>query len=102
MTKYFIDERGNYLGGFDGAEPPVGAVEIPVSPEYGSDILIEGVWTQTDDRKTQVFNETRRTEYEKEGITTDAMIVALWEGDQDTINAMEAKRQAVKARIPKV
>ena len=49
-----------------------------------------------------IFEETRRKEYEKEGVTMEAMVVALWEGDQSTINAMEAKRQSVKLRIPKV
>ena len=48
-----------------------------------------------------IFEEARREEYEKEGVTIEAMVVALWEGDQAIINAMEAKRQAVKVRIPK-
>lgn len=26
MTKYFVDSNGAYLGGFDGAEPPSGAI----------------------------------------------------------------------------
>lgn len=32
MTKYYIDQNGNYIGGFDGSEPPVGAIEIPSAP----------------------------------------------------------------------
>lgn len=101
MTKYYADTDGNFLGGFDGAEPPEGAIETPTPPVHGSDIFSGVVWIQTPERKKEVFNETRRIEYEKEGITIDDMIVALWEGDQDTINAMEAKRQAVKVRVPK-
>ncbi len=32
MTRYFVDATGNYLGGFDGAEPPSGATEVPDAP----------------------------------------------------------------------
>lgn len=32
MTQYFVDEQGRYLGGFDGAEPPAGAIEVPYPP----------------------------------------------------------------------
>lgn len=32
MTRYFVDEVGSYLGGFDGAEPPEGAIEVPTAP----------------------------------------------------------------------
>jgi len=48
-----------------------------------------------------IFDDARRQEYEKEGVTIDKMIVALWENDQVAINALEAKRQAVKLRVPK-
>jgi len=48
------------------------------------------------------YARARQKEYIKEGITIEAMIVALWEGDQSVINAMEDKRQAVKTRVPKV
>ena len=37
MTKYFIDAQGNYIGGFDGALPPAGAIEIQAPPAHGLD-----------------------------------------------------------------
>ena len=37
MTRYFIHPRGNYIGGFDGADPPVGAIEIAAPPKHGLD-----------------------------------------------------------------
>lgn len=37
MTQYFRDVLGNYLGGFDGATPPNGSIEIPAPPESGTD-----------------------------------------------------------------
>jgi len=32
MTQYFVNEQGRYIGGFDGAEPPEGAIEVPHPP----------------------------------------------------------------------
>jgi hypothetical protein len=29
VTKFFVDGNGFYLGGFDGAEPPSDAIEVP-------------------------------------------------------------------------
>lgn len=37
MTKYFVNQNGFYLGGFDGAEPPIGAIEIASPPNDGRD-----------------------------------------------------------------
>lgn len=37
MTKYFVDIEGNYLGGFDGANPPEGSIEIDSPPLHGLD-----------------------------------------------------------------
>lgn len=31
-TKYFVGDAGCYLGAFDGAEPPVGSIEVPSAP----------------------------------------------------------------------
>jgi len=31
-TRYFVDPQGNYLGGFDGAPPPTGAIEVSDPP----------------------------------------------------------------------
>lgn len=32
VTRYFVDHHGNYLGGFSGAEPPVGSIEVSTAP----------------------------------------------------------------------
>jgi hypothetical protein len=37
MTKFYVDALGAYLGGFDGAEPPEGAIEVGFPPAHGSD-----------------------------------------------------------------
>jgi hypothetical protein len=36
MTKYYVDSQGNYLGGFDGAEPPQDAIEVLLPPDHAS------------------------------------------------------------------
>lgn len=32
MTKFYAREDGTYIGGFDGVEPPAGAIEVPSAP----------------------------------------------------------------------
>lgn len=44
MTKYYIDSSGKYLGGFDGAPPPAGAVEVPTAPSDASHKWTNGAW----------------------------------------------------------
>ncbi|MDG4895552.1 hypothetical protein P9272_18440 [Mesorhizobium sp. WSM4976] len=44
MTKFFVDRNGFYLGGFDGAEPPEGAIEVLEAPEDARQIWRDGVW----------------------------------------------------------
>lgn len=33
MTKYYVDAQGSYVGGFDGVNPPNGAIEVPSPPD---------------------------------------------------------------------
>lgn len=44
MTKYYVDEDGAYLGGYDGAEPPEGAIEVPAAPAHAADIWLGEAW----------------------------------------------------------
>ena len=37
MTLYFVDTQGNYLGGFDGATPPDGSIEVDSPPNDARD-----------------------------------------------------------------
>lgn len=36
MTKYFVNDQGVYVGGFEGATPPAGSIEVPTAPEHAS------------------------------------------------------------------
>jgi len=80
------DENGNIVGIFSHSnDSSTEYVENPVLYKSATDI----------------FEEMRREEYIKDGVTIESMVIALWEGDQVIIDAMEAKRQAVKLRVPK-
>ena len=35
VTQFFIDDQGNYVGGFCGALPPDGSIEINSPPPHG-------------------------------------------------------------------
>lgn len=38
ITKHYVNAMGAYQGAFVGAEPPAGAIEVPVPPASGTDI----------------------------------------------------------------
>ena len=44
-TKYYSDAQGNYIGGYDGAEPPAGAIERPSPPDHGFDLWDGAQWS---------------------------------------------------------
>ncbi len=51
--------------------------------------------------ESELFKEKRRKEYSKSGVTIDAIIIAMWEGDHSVIDEIESKRQAVKEKYQK-
>lgn len=44
MTKFYVDVQGRYIGGFDGADPPNGAIEIAAPPDDGTDTWDGSTW----------------------------------------------------------
>ena len=52
------------------------------------------------------YQELRAKEYLAQGITIDKMVIAIWErvveNRSEAANLLQAKREAVKAKIPKV
>ena len=45
MAKYFVDGNGIYIGGFEGAEPPGGATEVPEAPEDARQVWDGKAWS---------------------------------------------------------
>tara|TARA_R110000772_G_scaffold170520_1_gene282395 strand:+ start:465 stop:992 length:528 start_codon:yes stop_codon:yes gene_type:complete len=43
-VKYFVDDQGVYIGAFEGALPPVGAIEVATPPNHGLDIWNGTSW----------------------------------------------------------
>lgn len=44
MTKFYVDDSGIYLGGFDGATPPNGSIEVDSPPISGLMIFKDGAF----------------------------------------------------------
>ena len=57
MTKFYVDVSGNYLGGFDGAKPPIGSIEVPFPPQDGRMIWNNGAWSFTQTILDQIAND---------------------------------------------
>jgi hypothetical protein len=70
MTKYYVDNEGNFLGGFDGVtiggeylEPniPDGAIEVETPPQDARQKFINGTWSSLEEAIP--FNEKRANAY---------------------------------------
>lgn len=35
-AKFYVDVEGNYIGSFDGVNPPVDAIEVPAWPDHAA------------------------------------------------------------------
>lgn len=46
MTKYYVDDAGHYLGGFDGMDGPEGAIEVDTAPENAINTWDGDQWVQ--------------------------------------------------------
>lgn len=47
-TKYYVDGNGKYIGGFDGALPPTGSVEVAFPPVDGRQTWNGSNWSAFD------------------------------------------------------
>jgi hypothetical protein len=102
MTKYFIDTQGKYIGGFDGAEPPAGSIEVPSPPGHAKQL-----WDAENKQWLPLVLDyaTRRLEaYVAAGVTMEAIAEALIEhagGKSQKLLQLMQLRDAVRAEIPK-
>jgi hypothetical protein len=92
MTIYYRDITGNYLGGFDGAEPPLGAIEC-TAPNHGLDKWVNGVWVDY----VTPYQQLRASAYPPAADYLDAIV----KGDTAQAQAYIDECLAVKAKYPK-
>lgn len=84
-TKFFVDVDGNYLGGFDGAEPPAGAIEVPVPPSDAREIWDGLAWLPLPVSLEPVPSEISRRQFfqemaNRELITKEDALAAITSG----------------------
>lgn len=109
-----LDSRFNAIGDRDGGFPSFHKLALGSNPAayYRDSIKAESDPVVAESRMAAIeaqevleIAEMNATKYiedrKKEYPTTDELIVALWEGDQSVIDALETKRQATKTKYPK-
>lgn len=57
-TRYYVDQQGRYLGGFNGAEPPQGSIEVPDAPSDAKQIWNGTVWSAAPVDRQMVLKST--------------------------------------------
>jgi len=100
--KYYIDENGNYLGGFDGA-PPIGARPVSFPPDNAMDKWDGQKWVDGSGK----YAILRQNEYPPIGDQLDALLKGFNQMRLEGRNIPEDLDRivnswlAVKAKYPK-
>lgn len=104
MTKYYRDVDGNYIGGFDGSEPPEGSIEIDTPPQNGAAKWAGGKWVEPVEDIRAKFKRDFIADLSPEG-TFDETVIDILDalvnnayGDSTTLDALKIKIDAVNAR----
>ena len=94
------DEKGIYKIGLGVLDKPDAELQIIAQQKYDAIKLKEA------NPPLPTYQELRAKEYLAQGITIDKMVIAIWErvveNRSEAANLLQAKREAVKAKIPKV
>lgn len=89
VTKYYVNANGDYIGGFEGVEPPVGSFEVDAPPPHGKDRWDGTKWVEhVKSDKEKVSDELR-----KRNITFEARIEAIEKkllGDSSDFDSIQA------------
>lgn len=100
ITKYFVDREGNYLGGFDGAEPPKGSIEVSAPPKDGRQKWDGEKWLPYDN-----YTENRLIAYPPIGDQLDALMKWVAGENEITVTpelkSLAMQCMAVKSKYPK-
>jgi hypothetical protein len=94
MTKHYRDLTGNCLGGFDGAEPPIGSIECP-APNHGLDKWANGVWVDY----VAPYQQLRAAEYNLK--STGEQFGMMFDDAVNSTTTWVDWQQGIKTRIPK-
>lgn len=98
-TKYFVNDKGDYLGGFDGAQPPIGSIEVPFPPMHASQKWDGLMWGKVP------TDWLRRKEYINRGVTFEALMEAIVESVAENrpekLQALQTIRDSIKKEFPK-
>lgn len=92
---YYVDAEGFYQGAFD--RPQKDLMRVPDAPSRSDAKRVGEEWVAAVGDVSML----RREAYEEDGLTTEALVVALWENSPAVITALEDRRQAIKTRLPK-
>lgn len=65
MTKYFVTPHGEYIGGFDGAEPPGNSIEVPSAPSDARQIWTGNNWASVKTTFSEALS-IANAEYQKD------------------------------------
>ena len=98
MTKYFVDHAGNYIGAFDGAEPPKGAIEVPSAPEDARQPWLGDSWgsvVKTAEQLREEWKAFRAASVEAIKVTTAAG--NTFDGDEQSQGRMARAILALNA-----
>lgn len=90
-TKYFVNSAGDYLGGFCGATPPKGAIEVATPPNHGTDKYLNGTWQPSPDYVLLSIREERAKKLQ----VADIQINKLEDLEKDT-SQWRKYRQALR------
>ncbi len=96
ITKYFVDSDGKYLGGFDGAKPPAGSIEVPNPPNHGTDNLVNGQWVKAASRNnSELLAQISALESKQARATREAILT----GDTTHLNAIESEIAILRGQL---
>jgi hypothetical protein len=95
-TKFFVDAKGNYIGGFCGAEPTEGALEVATPPNNAlTQIYQNGAWVTKPKSPEQLISEAKAQKAEAlANITVTTTSGKVFDGDEKSQARMMASLTA--------
>lgn len=103
-TKFYVKNDGKtYLGGFDGAEPPAGSIEVSSAP---TDARLEWngtAWVEPEPLKDEIADEKRFAQVREE-VSLEEKVHALWlkaKGDNTEFDRIDLIIEKANQDFPK-